>query len=425
MSEETIIKVLIVDDIADTCDQIEKLLFFEKDIKVVGKASNGRQAIEMALKLQPNVILMDINMPEMDGIAATEAISAKGLPIGVIIMSVQGETDYLRRAMFAGAMEFLVKPVPSDDLFNAIRSVYARVIVKPARGPAVSASENQPPKSDAKGHLLAVFSPKGGVGTSSVAANLAIALRQLTNKKVVLVDGNLVLGDIGVILDLKSADRTIAELAENITEMDRELLNEVLANHSSQIKVLVAPPNPQIGETVTAEHFRRILEFLCAEFDYVVVDTPCSFQDRALTALDMADRIVLLMALEMTCIKNIKLFLEVAELLEYQREKIFLVLNKADSRPGIKVADIEANIQHKVALQIGNAPLEMTNAINQGVPMVIDKRDHRTSKDIFSLAKQLATMSGENVGDETAAKSQAAAKNEKKSGGLFGMFQGR
>ncbi len=185
-----------------------------------------------------------------------------------------------------------------------------------------------------------------GVGTSAIAANLAVSLRQLTGKKVVLVDGNLIFGDPGVIMNLVSS-KTIADLANRIAELDRDLLNDILITHTTQVRVLLAPPNPQTGELVTSDHLRAILEQLRKDFDYVVVDTQSSFQDRALAVLDLADRIVTLMTLEMPCIKNIKLFLEVAELLEYPAEKVLLVLNKADSRLGIRVENVEENIQHK------------------------------------------------------------------------------
>ncbi|NJN67815.1 MAG: MinD/ParA family protein [Chloroflexaceae bacterium] len=392
MSEE-IIRVMIVDDVADTCDQLEKLLFFEKDIEVVAKAHNGREAVDAAKKLKPDVILMDINMPEMDGIAATEAITADDPSIQVIIMSVQGETDYLRRAMLAGAREFLIKPVGADDLYKSIRHVHklGATRPRPVAGRVDSGGDGAAPSGDQpKGQLLAVFSPKGGAGTSAVAANLAIALRQLTGRKVALVDGNLTLGDLNVILNLVSST-TVVDLARRVSEIDRDLLNDVLVTHGSQIKVLLAPPNPQDGETVSPEQLQAILEAMRREFDYVVVDTFSSFtQDRALSVLDVADRIILLMTLEMTCIKNIKLFLEVADLLAYSREKIFLVLNKADNRMGMRVDKVESTIRHKVALQIGNAGQDMALSINQGVPLVIGKRDHPVSRDIFLLARELS-----------------------------------
>jgi pilus assembly protein CpaE len=414
------IRVLIVDDIAETRDNIEKLLFFEKDIEVIAKAGTGREAVAMAKQHQPDVVLMDINMPDMDGIAATEAMLSQVPTVQVIMMSVQGEQDYLRRSMLAGAREFLIKPISAEELYSAIRHVYRlqtaqqrRYVPATVYNDAGAATPGAPP---ANGQLIAVFSPKGGVGTSTVAANLAVALRQLTNKKVALVDGNLIFGDIGVIMNLVST-KTIADLANRIGELDRDLLNDVMQTHASQVKILLAPPNPQTGELVTADHLRAILELLKKEFDYVVVDTQSSFQDRALAVLDLADRIVALMTLEMPCIKNIKLFLEVAELLEYPAEKTMLVLNKADNRLGIRVENVEENIQHKVAMQIPNASHEMTLAVNQGVPLVIEKRGHDTSKAIFGLATLIT-----NGRVRAAAKPGAAATPEKKQPEKTGLF---
>ena len=428
MTESSNIRVMIVDDIVDTRDQIEKLLFFEKDIEVVAKASNGREAVAMAKQHKPDVILMDINMPDMDGIAATEAIMTQDPGIQVIIMSVQGETDYLRRAMLAGAREFLTKPIGADDLYKSIRHVHRLASTRPVTPTATGGGgEGSVPSSGGvQGQIVAVFSPKGGVGTSTIAANLAIALRQLTNKKVALVDGNLIFGDLNVILNLVS-NKTIVELANRVDDLDRDLLNDVLATHNSQVKVLLAPPNPQTGELVTSDHLRTILDLMRQEFDYVVVDTQSSFQDRALAVLDTADRIIALMTLEMPCIKNIKLFLEVAELLEYPREKTMLVLNKADNRMGFSVKDVQSNIQHEVALQIANAPLEITYSINQGVPLVIAKRTHQVSKDIFTLASRLTNVakavSNEKPQDE--ASRQPASKSKPQSRGLFGRLTAR
>jgi pilus assembly protein CpaE len=422
MSEGDVIKVMIVDDVADTCDQLEKLLFFEKDIEVVAKARNGREAVEQAKKLKPDVILMDINMPEMDGIAATEAITADDPAVQVIIMSVQGETDYLRRAMLAGAREFLIKPVGADDLYKSIRHVN-RLPRRERAGPAAGAGQAvAAPTDEPRGQLIAVFSPKGGVGTSTIAANVAIAMRQFTNKKVALVDGNLSLGDLNVILNLVSST-TVVDLAQRINEVDSDLINDVLVTHGSQIKVLLSPPNPQDGESVTAEQLQKILEHLVKEFDYVIVDTQSSFQDRALSVLDVADRILLLMTLEMTCIKNIKLFLEIADLLMYSRDKMLLVLNRADNRLAIKVESVEHNIQHKVALQIGNAYPDMALAVNQGVPLVIGKRDHRVAKDIFMLARELSGVAkAEPVPDNTQQAGKKQAPAQERSRGIFGRL---
>ena len=167
------IRVLIVDDIPETRDHLSKLLGFEPDIEVVGAAASGREAIEMASRLAPDVVLMDINMPDMDGIAATERLSAEVPTAAVVMMSVQGEADYLRRSMLAGAREFLVKPFSSDELTSSIRQVYSRerdklsrIALQPAPAAAAPAplamgAEREPGEP---GRVVAVFGPKGGVG---------------------------------------------------------------------------------------------------------------------------------------------------------------------------------------------------------------------------------------------------------------------
>src|SRR6478735_2581176 len=175
------IRVLIVDDIPETRDHLTKLLGFESDIEVVGAASSGAQALQLAAELMPEVVLMDINMPDMDGIAATEKLSAEVPTAAVVMMSVQGEADYLRRSMLAGAREFLVKPFSSDELTTSIRQVYTRERDKQSRMTPVAVATagdgttSQGARSGEPGTVIAVFSPKGGVGKTTVAVNLAVA----------------------------------------------------------------------------------------------------------------------------------------------------------------------------------------------------------------------------------------------------------
>ena len=167
------IGVLIVDDISDTRENLSKLLMFERDIEVIGTAGSGPEAIESARKLHPDVVLMDINMPEMDGIKAAELMSTEMPGIGIIMMSVQGEQDYLRRAMLAGAREFLVKPFSGDDLVRSIRHVYRLEVEQarygcrpcaPVQGMRHSLTARIATDRVDQGRIMTVVSPKGGVG---------------------------------------------------------------------------------------------------------------------------------------------------------------------------------------------------------------------------------------------------------------------
>src|ERR671936_68387 len=144
MADGEKIRILIVDDIADTRDNLAKLIGFEPDMTVAGTADGGQAAIAMAKKERPNVILMDINMPDMDGITATEIISNTVPESPIIMMSVQGEQDYLRRSMLAGAREFLGKPFSADELINAIRHVHELEKVKRARYAAAAPAQAAP-----------------------------------------------------------------------------------------------------------------------------------------------------------------------------------------------------------------------------------------------------------------------------------------
>jgi len=394
------IGVLIVDDIADTRDNLSKLLMFERDIEVIGTAGSGPEALDMSRRLYPDVVLMDINMPEMDGIKAAEIMSSEMSGIGIIMMSVQGEQDYLRRAMLAGAREFLVKPFSGDDLVRSIRHVYRMEASKRAMAQAAAPMQGtgmlgKPGEEDSsQGRILTVVSPKGGVGRSTVAANLAVALKLSTQKKVALVDGSLYFGDLGVMLNLLS-NKTIVDAIEHIDDLEIDLLNDIMVTHSSGVKVLLSPPQPEMAELVTAEHIRRILVELSANYDYVVVDTWPTFADTVLTAMDLADTILLVMTLEMTAIKDVKLYLEVVDKLNYPAEKVSLVLNRAGSAGGIKVEAVEETLRHKVMVGLSNDGVGMLMAINQGVPMVISAREHPFSKDIYRLARLITSTSAE------------------------------
>jgi pilus assembly protein CpaE len=383
------IRVLVVDDIPETRDHLTKLLGFESDIDVVGSAASGREALEMAVRLSPDVVLMDINMPDMDGIAATEQLSSAVPAAAVVMMSVQGEADYLRRSMLAGAREFLVKPFSSDELTASIRQVNARERDKQSRmALAVAPTNGSGPGSGRSGDpgepglIVAVFSPKGGVGRTTVAVNLAVAAATELGKKVVIMDGSFQFGDVGVLLNLNPKSKSIAELIPELDAGDLDSLDTFLINHTSGIRVLLAPPSPETAEMITAEALRR-------DHDLVVVDCTAFFNDTTLAILDAADVILTMLSLEITSIKNMRLFLEVAEQLGYESGKVRLVLNRADSALGIRVADVEHSIGRKVDETVVSDGRSVVYALNRGVPFFLSNREAQVSQDILRLARSV------------------------------------
>ncbi len=404
------IRVLIVDDIPETRDHLAKLLGFEGDIDVVGAAASGREAIELATTLTPDVVLMDINMPDMDGIAATEHLASAVPTAAVVMMSVQGEADYLRRSMLAGAREFLVKPFSSDELTSSIRQVYTREREKQSRiavQPGATAPGGSTPtravgddrENAEPGRIVAVFGPKGGVGRTTLAVNLAVAAATELGQKTCLVDASFQFGDVGVLLNLNPKNKSIADLIPELEAGEVDSLDTFIINHSAGIRVLLAPPSPEMAELITPAAVKRMLESLRGSHDLVVVDCMSSFNDTTLAILDLADTVLTMLSLEITSIKNIRLFLEVAQQLGYGADKIRLVLNRADSSLGIRVADVEHSIGRRVDHTIVSDGRSVVYALNRGVPFFLSNREAQVSQDVLRLASAVVGTRTADAGD--------------------------
>lgn len=391
--EKSKIKILIVDDIPETRENLRKLLFFESDIEVVGAATNGQEGVDMAQELEPDVVLMDINMPGMDGIKASELIT-RNLPYTqVIIMSVQGEADYLRRSMLAGAREFLIKPFSSNELITSVRRVYKLSAEQRQRMNFSSQQHGNTgilstPEPESAGKVIAVFSPKGGVGCSTLAINFAIALQKQADVNAVIVDTSLQFGDISVLLNLQPK-ATIADLAPHAEDLDTDLVERVLTPHSSGIKALLAPPRPEMADLVTPSSITAILTKLRQLYDVIILDMYSSLHDTVISGLDEADLIVLVTTPEIPAIKSARLFFEVTDALEYPREKTHLVLNKTNPKIGIRAEDIESSIKYTVHAQFPLDERTAISAANQGIPFVAGQPGSDLAKAVTQYAKQI------------------------------------
>lgn len=366
------IRVIIVDDLPETRENVRKLLQFEQDIDVIGQAGTGEEAIELAQAHQPDIILMDINMPGVDGIGASQRISELVPHAQIIIMSVQSDSNYLRRAMMAGARDFLTKPFGGDELVAAVRRVHAKrpaVASAPVTQTAVTGpAASSPAIPSAEGSIIAVFSPKGGTGCSTVAINTAVSLAR-QNYRTILVDGSLQFGDVAVMLNLKPMT-SIVDVSTRANELDQDLIRSVVQLHSSELNVLMAPPRPEMADMVTDEHIKNLLVVLRQMYDFIIIDTSSSLNDVALTILDLADRIILIAEQTLPSLKNVSRFLNLTESLEYEPDKIWLTVNRASDRQGISIKSIGDTLKRPVILSIPEDEPLVRTAANQGVPLV-------------------------------------------------------
>jgi pilus assembly protein CpaE len=234
---------------------------------------------------------------------------------------------------------------------------------------------------------------------------MAVAAATELGKKVVLVDGSFQFGDVGVLLNLNPKNKSIADLVPELEQAGHEVesIDTFVINHSAGIRVLLAPPSPEMAELITPSGIKRVIEALRLTHDLVVVDCTAFFNDTTLAILDSADIILTMLSLEITSIKNMRLFLEVAEQLGYEN-KVRLVLNRADSALGIRVQDVEHSIGRKVDETIVSDGRSVVYALNRGVPFFLSNREAQVSQDILRLAQSV-------FGD----RSQVAATEDNKS----------
>jgi pilus assembly protein CpaE len=392
MVEGEKIRVLVVDDISETRENIRKLLQFESDIEVIGAARSGKEAIQLSSETQPDVVLMDINMPDMDGITATEIIRKQTPSIQVVILSVQGDQNYMRRAMLVGARDFLTKPPIPDELTSAIRRAgqMAREerakILKGSTQQPLAASQISVPLGGKKGKVIMVYSPKGGVGCTTIAVNLALALHN-EETECILVDANLQFGDIAVFLN-EQGKNSILDLATRVDELDVEIVNEVMIhNASTGLHILSSPSKPEYAEKVKADQVGKLLEFLKTMFAYIVVDTSSYVNDVSLAVLDLCDVIVLITTQDIPAIKNNRLFMDLMLTLGISQEKILFAMNRYDKRIAITPEKIGENLKQQIKAVIPLDDRTVIPSVNRGIPFVLENKSQPAAKGIFSLAE--------------------------------------
>jgi pilus assembly protein CpaE len=406
------IKVLIVDDVAETRENVRKLLTFEADIECVGAARSGREAIQLSQELNPDVVLMDINMPDMDGISATEQIRQRMPSVKIIILSVQSDSNYMRRAMLAGARDFLTKPPMADELISAVRRAglmaqeeKSLAAVQSSYGtPAAGVARTLIAGTNATGKVVMFYSPKGGTGVTSLAVNFAIAINN-EETPTVLVDGNLQFGDVAVFLN-EQGKNSILDLAPRTDELDPEVVDSVMIKHApSGLRVLAAPSRPEYAERVHGDQFGKLLQYLRRMFAYIVVDTTSALNEITLATLDQADLVVLSVTQDIPAIKSARLFLDLLNTIGVQRNRICFIVNKLDKRIGITPEKIGENLKQPVEAVIPLDEKIVIPSVNRGVPFVLDNKAQPCAKAVFSLAEIVrARLAKMETGDEKSAR---------------------
>lgn len=350
-----------------------------------------------------HVVLLGPNLPPEEALRITQRLQLTTPDVSVIFVAATLSSDLLQAALRAGVRDVLPDSFTQQQLIDTVtRAEMLSRQLKDRTGGGI-----EEVRGGEAHKIITVFSSKGGCGKSFLASNLAILLAQTTGKEVAMVDLDLQFGDLAIMLQLFPA-RTIYDAAQNLDRLDAEAMKGYLTPHrGSHVFLLAAPLEPGLSETISAESVAKIIRLMKRLYKYVIIDTPPSFTDHVLAALDESDESVLITSMDVPSIKNLKLSLQTLELLGFGRDRIRLILNRADAKVGLRVQEVEKTLGTRIDVPIPSSR-EVPLSINRGTPLILEDPKSPVVSSIMRLV------------DIIGAGAPAAPKQKQQSsGGLF------
>jgi pilus assembly protein CpaE len=337
----------------ESSQELSKALSSSGCGRVLADYDNPTEFLTNIARLRPSAAVITLRQDHLDnGFTLIKEAIAAAPATAIITASNEGSPAMIMGSIRAGAREFLQLPVSADEL----RTVMERV-AEFCRVTHNTISNNS--------RLIAVFSGKGGSGVSFFATNLAAAM----NTQTLLLDLNLQAGDAASFLGL-DAKYSLVDLVRNGARLDDSLITSFITRHSTNLSLLAAPNEAHEAEEVRADDVTGILHQLGQKFETIVADLPHTFDPVTISALDMADDILLLLTLDIPGIRSTKRALKVFDNLGYPREKIRVVVNRWSKNIDVELQKIEGHLGERLIGFIPNDYRKVMDSINLGRPLV-------------------------------------------------------
>jgi len=373
---------------------------------VLGEAGYGIEAVSLAKETEPDVVIISIEEPVVRALQTVEAVADLLPQSPIVTYSSIKDPASMRKAMLAGVSDYLITPIREEDLINSVHSVLAQEERRQAR---ISGEMDEPV---ACGTVLTVFGAKGGIGKTTISTNLATALVQKTGQSVVVVDLDTRFGDVAILMDIP-VERSIADLALPEEEINRELLQDCLYTHNTGLTILPAPVRPTDWRSVHAGHIERVVTLLAQTYDYVILDTPGTFNDIVARSLELATLVLLVATVDMASLKDTLLAIDMLRSWNYPQEKVKLVINATNEASNVQPQEVKRMLGREVFWSI---PYDrnISTSTQLGMPVVVTKPNAKASESLIELAYALSGVR------------QQQQQQEQKQGtkGLFGRIFG-
>lgn len=391
------IKVLLISKMESNLAAMRSLIT-DEEITVIGESSSGVAALDNIDNLSPDIVIMTLGAGDHDVLSLTERITLNRPRLQVILLAEYLDVDILQSAISAGARHVTQFPKTAKEFSDYIKKVYQE---EAARNDALREKQNLSWLSQ----VITVFGAKGGLGKTTLATNLAVKLAE-KRKKVVLIDLDLQFGDVHIFMDIEPVD-TISELVQEYTSPNIDLVRSYMTVHSSGVHVLCAPKSPEYAELISPEKIKSILSLLRSYYDYVIIDTPPSFSDVTITAIEASSLILFVSGLDISVLKNSKVSISLLQSLQLT-EKIRLIINRAVDMSSITLNDVGKLIDCPIWAKLPSDYRVAVTALNRGIPFVIGAPNCELSRSVNAIADLLLKGAGST--------DSLPPKEEKKSG---------
>lgn len=375
-------KILLITNDENLEKEISGHFAAETGYTYTGFIKTSGSLSEVLSRVKPNIILAGYETDLDSYLAMIDSIASSYTQCAIIAVLPADQVHIADRVILAGARAILLSPFTHATLISTIGRIN-ELIQRGKTKPHETIS-----KRELKNNCVVVYSPKGGVGCSTIAVNLAIDLHRQTKEKVLLVDGKSTLGHIALMLNIRTAN-TIADLIHMAGKLDPELIRQVVVEHNSGISVLSSPVNIAKGIEIHPEELFRVMLALKELYPYIVIDGGSHLDNNLVTYMDMADFVLLVVNANIASLKDSKHFLDLVRTLSYPAGKVKLILNNAGKKTAISIADIEKSLGSQI---FGIIPLDQDisiNCLNEGIPISIKKESHPISKAIKEITKKL------------------------------------
>lgn len=383
-------RVVAVAEPGATAQQISTALNSQADFLLADLVPTLDKAPQLIRGAQAEIILVDHTLGGQSTVDIVDDIARQFPEAALVAILPDSDPVRVQQAMLAGARAFLIQPFTQVNLLSTLRRVRdleARRRPLPGAAAAVASAEEAKPL-----RVVALFGPRGGVGTSTLAANLAIALYEETSQRVLLLEGKLLFGHLGLMLNLRSRN-TLADLLPHAHALEESLVRDVVAEHASGIHVLLAPTSPEVAQGVRPEALFSVVDGLRRQYDYIVIDAGSTLNDNSVTLLDMADRVVLVASPDLAALHDVSRFIQISRSLAYAPGKVVTVLNRAGMLGGVRVKDIQTALNHDLYAQIPDDAANALRSLNRGLPLLLKYPRSPASRGIQRLARTLLRKS--------------------------------